>query len=121
MKNYRAKTAATDRVFHSIELSDTQAAEIGGGMSVSVSASSDTSEAISTGMASAMSGSGLNIVANNSLGSGKSLTLSLQNEPTIAADVAISDLSIGRFDFRNLDLKNPKLKSAFDRFLACYR
>lgn len=120
MKKSRVNATASDRVFHSIELSDTLAANISGGTTVSVSAFSDSNEATSSGMASAMSGSGLNVSANDSIGQGKSFTLSLRNDPTITADVSVQDLSIGRFDFGNIEFKNPKLKSAFEKFLACY-
>lgn len=120
MKNYRDRAAASAQIFSSIELSDTLAANISGGTTVSVSAFSDSNEATSSGMASAMSGSGLNISTNDSIGRGKSLTLSLHNDSTIAADVLVQDLSIGRFDFRNFEFKNPKLKSAFEKFLAHY-
>jgi hypothetical protein len=71
-------------------------------------------------MATAMTGSRLNFLVNDSIGQGKSFTLSLQNEPTITADVALKDISIGKFDFRILEFKNPKLKLAFDKFLADY-
>jgi hypothetical protein len=120
MKNYRANAAASAQIFHSIELSDTLAANISGGTSVSVSAFSDSGEATSSGMASAMSGSGLNVLANDSIGQGNSLTLSLRNDPTITADVLVQDIAIGKFDFRTLNFKNPKLKFAFEKFLAHY-
>ncbi|WP_309741675.1 MULTISPECIES: hypothetical protein [unclassified Chamaesiphon] len=113
MKNSRADAATTAQNFHSIELSDTLAASISGGMSVVASASSDSSEATSSEMTSAIAGSGLNVLANDSIGQGKSFTLSLPNEPTITADVLVQDLAIGRFDF-----KNPKLKFAFAKFLV---
>jgi hypothetical protein len=120
MKNYRSHATTNSQIFQSIELSDTLAANISGGTTVSVSAFSDSSEATSAGMASAMTGSGLNFLANDSIGQGKSFTLSLQNEPTITADVALKDVAIGRFDFRTLEFKNPKLKFAFEKFLAHY-
>ena len=111
MQNSRADVAATAQTFHSIELSDTLAASISGGVSVVASASSDSGEAISSETTSAISGSGLSVFANDSIGQGKSLTLSLP-DPTITADVLVQDIAIGRFDF-----KNPKLKLAFAKLL----
>jgi hypothetical protein len=122
MKNYHDRPTATDRPFASIELSDTLAENISGGMSfVAVSSSSDSSDGnSSTEMATAMTGSGLNFAATDSIGLSRTYTFSLRNEPTVAADVLMPDSAIGRFDFRLLEFKNPKLKLAFDKFLAHY-